>query len=63
MIKLSIVIPAYNAEPYIYELLDRLESQITDEVQVIVIDDCSKKPLNINKPWVEFYKNDNCGNK
>ena len=58
MIKLSIVIPAYNAEPYIYELLDRLEPQITDEVQVIVIDDCSKKPLNINKPWVEFYKND-----
>ena len=56
-INLSMIIPAYNAEPYIHELLDRLEPQITDEVQVIVIDDGSQKPLKIDRPWVEFYKN------
>lgn len=61
MIKLSIIIPAFNAEPYIHELIERLEPQITDEVQVILIDDGSKKPLKINKPWIEFYSNN--GNK
>ena len=61
MIKLSIIITAYNAEPYIHELLDRLEPQVTDEVQTIVIDDGSTKPLGINRPWIEFYSND--GNK
>lgn len=71
MIKLSMVIPAYNAEPYIYELLDCLEKQIVikknkkttyrDDVQVILIDDGSEQPLEIDKPWVEFYTNE--GNK
>lgn len=58
MIKLSVIIPAYNAEPYIHELIDCLDKQVTKEVQVIVIDDGSKKPLEIKKPWVEFYRND-----
>ena len=46
---LSIIIPCYNAEPYIFELLDCLEKQIHNqpEVEVIVIDDCSKKPLEL----------------
>lgn len=61
MIKLSIVIPAYNAEPYIYELIERLRPQVTDEVQVIIVDDGSKKPLKINETWIDFYSND--GNK
>ena len=39
MIKLSIIIPCFNAEPYVYELLDCLNKQITDEVEVILIDD------------------------
>lgn len=64
MIKLSVIIPAYNAEPYIHELIERLEKQIKvnnryrKDVQIIVIDDGSVKPLEINKPWIEFYKND-----
>ena len=61
MIKLSIIITAYNAEPYIHELLDVLEPQVTDEVQTIVIDDGSDKPLEIDRSWLEFYSND--GNK
>ncbi|MBO7733441.1 MAG: glycosyltransferase [Methanobrevibacter sp.] len=57
MIKLSIIIPAYNAEPYIHELLDRLEPQVTEEVQVLVIDDGSNKPLDLKQTWIKFYSN------
>lgn len=45
MVKLSIIIPAYNAEPYIYELYNNLKPQLTDEVEVIVVDDGSKIPV------------------
>ena len=43
--KLSIIIPCYNAEPYIYMLLKVLDPQITDDVEVILIDDGSDKPI------------------
>ena len=58
MIKLSIIIPAYNAEPYIHELLDVLEPQVTNEIQVIVVDDGSNPALEVNRKWVEFYRNE-----
>lgn len=43
--KLSIIIPAYNAEPYLTELIDRLSPQLTEEVELIVIDDGSTIPV------------------
>lgn len=63
MIRLSIIIPCYNAEPYIYELLDTLTPQITDEVEVILIDDGSKKPIQIQKvyPWLNVVRQENKG--
>ncbi len=39
MKKLSIIIPTYNCKDYTDELLSCLNKQITDEVEVIVIDD------------------------
>lgn len=45
MIKLSIIIPSYNANEYLEELLSVLEKQITDAVEVIVIDDGSRVPV------------------
>ena len=36
---ISIIIPVYNAEPYIDHLIQKLKPQITDDVEVIVIDD------------------------
>ena len=53
---LSIIIPCYNAEPYIFELLVCLGRQILKmddkkEVEVIVIDDGSKKPLDLSNYW------------
>lgn len=44
-IKLSIIIPAYNAEPYLTELLNSLKKQITPEVEVIIVDDGSDTPV------------------
>ena len=41
---LSIIIPYYNAEPYMSELMEVLIPQITDEVEIIVVDDGSKVP-------------------
>jgi hypothetical protein len=40
-IRLSIIIPTYNVEKYINECLASIIPQITDEVELIIIDDCS----------------------
>lgn len=39
MIKLSIIIPVYNEEPFLRRCLDSVYA--SDEVEIIVIDDCS----------------------
>ena len=61
MIKLSIIIPAYNSEPYIDELLNRLAPQITNEVEVIVIDDGSRVPYIAPTPKVKVTRQANGG--
>lgn len=43
--KLSIIIPCYNSEPYINELLDGLVPQLTEETEIIIVDDGSDKPF------------------
>lgn len=58
---LSIIIPAYNAEPYIHELLDRLAPQVNDETEVIVVDDGSKKRLKTKHEWVKLIRKPNGG--
>ena len=40
--KLSIIIPCYNAEPYIKDLLKALEPQIRDDIEVALVDDGSE---------------------
>lgn len=61
-IKLSIIIPCYNAEPYIHELLECIDKQVTDEVEVILIDDGSDTPLKTkNYKWLRSYKQKNKG--
>ena len=41
--KLNIIIPAYNAQPYLNELIERLKPQIVPGVQVIIVDDGSRE--------------------
>lgn len=60
-IKLSIIIPYYNAEPYIRELLDVLNAQITEEVEVIIVDDGSNEPLQTDYSWATVIRKKNGG--
>lgn len=59
--RLSIVIPYYNAEPYTSELLDCLNPQITDDVEVIIVDDGSKKPFKTKYEWARVIRKRNGG--
>ena len=65
MVKLSIIIPCYNAEPYISELLNCLYPQIIpnhkDEVEVIVVDDGSRVPFVPGYSFVKTYYQSNQG--
>ena len=40
-IRLSILLPVYNAEPFLWECLDALLPQCSEGVEVLVLDDCS----------------------
>lgn len=57
--KLSIIIPYYNTKNYTDELLRCLAPQITDEVEVLIVDDGSLKPYKTNYKWcrVIYQKN------
>lgn len=59
--KLSIIIPFYNVQPYTDELLNCLKPQITDEVEVIVVDDGSIVPFCTEHEWVKVIRHDNHG--
>ena len=59
--ELSIIIPAYNAEPYIEHLIQRLKPQINDQVEVIVVDDGSKFPYLPPYEWVNVIRQKNKG--
>ena len=41
MIKVSVIIPVYNVEPYLKEALDSVINQTLREIEIICIDDCS----------------------
>lgn len=59
--KLSIIIPYYNAKEYTDELLDTLSSQINNEIEVIVVDDGSKEPYSTKYEWVKVFHKQNGG--
>lgn len=60
--KLSIIIPVYNAVPFIYDLLKVLSLQISKEVEVIVIDDGSTSPLRMElEPHTRIIRQENGG--
>lgn len=61
MIRLSIIIPYYNCKKYLDELLNCLSSQITEEVEVIVVDDGSDQKYKAEHSWVNVYRKHNGG--
>lgn len=58
---LSIIIPYYNAEPYMAELIEALNPQITEGVEVIIIDDGSVEPYQATHEWAKVYRQKNKG--
>ena len=58
---LSIIIPCYNAEPYINELLEILDKQVNDSVEVIIVDDGSKKKFTTDYKWATVIRQFNQG--
>lgn len=61
MIKISIIIPYYNAEPFTSELLDILAPQITDEVEVVLVDDGSPTPFHTDHDFCKVIRKKNGG--
>lgn len=58
---LSIIIPCYNAEPYIDDLLKCLLPQLNDETELIVVDDGSKFPFLPPYPGIKVIRKENGG--
>ncbi|MEI0612260.1 glycosyltransferase [Brachyspira pilosicoli] len=56
-IKVSVIIPVYNVEPYLKECLDSITNQTLKEIEIICIDDCSTD--NSYKILEEYAKKDN----
>lgn len=55
MVKLSIVIPYYNCYEYTKKLLDTLVPQLTDETEVILVDDgCHEDRLDEYKDKIDI---------
>ena len=59
--KLSIIIPAYNAEPYLKELIECLKPQITKDTEVIIIDDGSAQRVSCSEKGFKVYRQKNQG--
>ena len=60
MLKLSLIIPAYNTGAYLEQLLTVLQKQITDEVEIIVVDDGSREPVS-EHDFVKLIRQQNKG--
>lgn len=59
--KLSIIIPYYNAKEYTDELLDVLSPQMTDNIECILVDDGSEKPFKTKYKWCKVFRKENGG--
>lgn len=59
--KWTIVIPYFNLKAYTDELLDCLKPQMTDGVEVLVIDDGSEIPYETSYDWVKVIRKENGG--
>jgi glycosyltransferase involved in cell wall biosynthesis len=60
-ITLSIIIPYYNAEPYMTELMKVLIPQLTAEVEIIVVDDGSEIPYEAPDERIKVVRQKNKG--
>lgn len=58
MIKISVIIPVYNVEPYLKRCLDSVCNQTLENIEIICIDDCSTdNSAKILQEYVTKYQN------
>ena len=57
--KLSIIIPAYNADAYLPQLLDTLDKQMQKGIEVIIVDDGSRIPVQTEYKWAKVIRERN----
>ena len=56
--KISVIVPVYNVEKYIEKCLDSLVNQTYDNLEIILVNDCSKDDSeSIIKKYQKKYKN------
>lgn len=48
---LSIIVPSYNRKAEIPALLESLTSQTTKDFEVVIVDDCSREPVSVDKTY------------
>ena len=53
---LSIIIPYYNTEQYMNDLLVCLDKQMMPGVEVLIVDDGSKVPFSTEYPWAKVFR-------
>jgi len=58
---LSIIIPYYETKGYTEELLKILAPQVNSNVEVLIIDDGSRKPFESIEKWYKVIRKDNGG--
>lgn len=59
--KLSIIIPAYNADAYLPKLLDTLDKQMQKGIEVLIVDDGSRNPVQTTYKWAKVFRKKNGG--
>lgn len=63
MIKISIIMPVYNAEKYIYEAIDSILNQTIEDFELIIVNDGSTDNSeeiikSFNDTRIKYYRND-----
>lgn len=53
---ISIIIPGYERYNYAEKLLKQLDKQMQDNVEVILVDDCSPIPYKFNYKWLKIIR-------
>ena len=54
MPKISVCVPVYNVEKYIGRCIDSIQSQSFDDIEIIIVNDCTQdKSMDIIKKYSE----------
>lgn len=58
MVKVSVIVPVHNSEKYLHKCVDSLLAQTMQEIEIILVDDCS---TDSSRELIKSYVNQNPG--